>query len=157
MCCIVIALFPTCQVRAVRFYVSLLLPSSFVAVLVFFSREPHACSSTGATPLSVPHLALTATFRAQCFFPGPQPRPFAASALPKLNCDLLCPVLPARPQPQERMPRRMSEDMPETLLAWIMNIKRYMSERMLVYMFVVRKCWHVCPADSNTSDRWYTE
>ena len=24
-------------------------------------------------------------------------------------------------------------------------------------MFVVRKCWHVCPVYSNTSDRWYTE
>ena len=74
-CQIKIDCFPTCQVRVVRFYVSLLLPSSsflppFVAIIVFFNREPHVFSARCQTS--------TASLCVQCSpqdLYGEQPRP----------------------------------------------------------------------------------
>ena len=100
--------FPTCQVRVVRFYVSRLSPSSFL--LPALRRRAVRPQPRAATPV---------------FPAGPPPRPSAASVLCRistaiirgqcslpdliceplrpvlnLNCDLLCPVFLAGPQPR---------------------------------------------------------
>ena len=83
------AFFPTCQVRVVRFYVSLLLFLLLLALLLALLLRRRAVSSEEPRPsvLSVPCRTSTATLCAQC-------------SLPDLNCDLLCPVFPAGPQPR---------------------------------------------------------
>ena len=78
------SLFPTCQVRVVRFYVSCLLLSS---PLLSSPPPPAQPRST----LSVPCRTSTTTIHAQC-------------ALPDLNHDHPRPVFPAGPQPRVSPP-----------------------------------------------------
>ena len=54
--------------------------------------------------------AKTATIWAQCSLPDLNNVP-----LPDLNCDLLCSVFPAGPQPRDRMSEDMSERMSEDM------------------------------------------
>ena len=91
-----IQLFPTCQVRVVRFYVSCLLLSSSPLLLLLLNRDP----------------------RRTVFSVGPQPRPSTPSvpcrtstttipaqwSLPDLNHDHPRPVFPAGPQPRVSTP-----------------------------------------------------
>ena len=119
-------LFPTCQVRVVRFYVSCLLLLSS-SPLLLSSPPPAQPRST----LSVPCRTSTTTIHAQCALPdlnhdhprsvcpaGPQPRPSTPSvpcrtstttipaqcSLPDLNHDHPRPVFPAGPQPRVSTP-----------------------------------------------------
>ena len=121
-------LFPACQVRVVRFYVSCLPPA-----------PPPASSSSSSSPPPRPprrprrprRPCSTTTIHAQCSLPdlnhdhprpvfpaGPQPRPSAPSvpcrtstttiraqcSLPDLNRDHPRPVFPAGPQPRPSAP-----------------------------------------------------
>ena len=86
--CLVFMVFPTCQVRVVRFYIShrllllLLLPSFLRA-----GPQPRAATSYREQPRPV-------------FLAGPQPRPvFPAEPQPQAPC----PVFLARPQPRADM------------------------------------------------------
>ena len=98
-----LSFFPTCQVRVVRFYVSLVLlllllllcVLLLVVVLSALKRQP-PCPVFPAGPAlqrprpsgrSVPCRTSTATLCGQC-------------SLPDLNGDLLCPAFPAGPQPR---------------------------------------------------------
>ena len=88
-------LFPTCQVRVVRFYVSCLLLSSS-PLLLLLNRDPRrTVFSVGPQPRpstpSVPCRTSTTTIPAQC-------------SLPDLNHDHPRPVFPAGPQPQVSTP-----------------------------------------------------
>ena len=97
--------FPTCQVRVVRFYVSLSFSSSF-------SSSSFSSSSSSSPPLllscagpqrrscvcSVPRRTSTAILCVQC-------------SAPDLNCDPVSAVFRAGPQPRScecRVPRRTS-------------------------------------------------
>ena len=87
-------LFPTCQVRVVRFYVScLLLLSSPLLVLVSSPPPPLLSSSCSTATLDDSGLCRTSTttIHAQC-------------ALPDLNHDHPRPVFPAGPQPRPSTP-----------------------------------------------------
>ena len=86
-----IMFFPTCQVRVVRFYVSCLLLSSPL-LLLLLNRDPRrTVFSVGPQPRpstpSVPCRTSTTTIPAQC-------------SLPDLNHDHPRPVFPAGPQPR---------------------------------------------------------
>ena len=88
-------LFPTCQVRVVRFYVSCLLLLSS-SPLLLSSPPPAQPRSTllllnRRSTLSVPCRTSTTTIHAQC-------------ALPDLNHDHPRPVFPAGPQPRPSPP-----------------------------------------------------
>ena len=88
-------LFPTCQVRVVRFYVSCLLLSSS-PLLLLLNRDPRrTVFSVGPQPRpstpSVPCRTSTTTIPAQC-------------SLPDLNHDHPRPVFPAGPQPRVSTP-----------------------------------------------------
>ena len=113
--------FPTCQVRVVRFYVSLL---RFLLLLFFFlvllPRPPSSPSSSCCPVPSVsrqppcPESAGNRDHRRSVFPAGPQPRPSVLSvpsrtstatictqcSLPDLNRDHLCSVFQAGPQPR---------------------------------------------------------
>ena len=89
-------LFPTCQVRVVRFYVSCLLLSSSPLLLLLLNRDPRrTVFSVGPQPRpstpSVPCRTSTTTIPAQC-------------SLPDLNHDHPHPVFPAGPQPRVSTP-----------------------------------------------------
>ena len=89
-------LFPTCQVRVVRFYVSCLLLSSSPLLLLLLNRDPRrTVFSVGPQPRpstpSVPCRTSTTTIPAQC-------------SLPDLNHDHPRPVFPAGPQPRVSTP-----------------------------------------------------
>ena len=89
-------LFPTCQVRVVRFYVSCLLLLSSPLLLLLLNRDPRrTVFSVGPQPRpstpSVPCRTSTTTIPAQC-------------SLPDLNHDHPCPVFPAGPQPRVSTP-----------------------------------------------------
>ena len=89
-------LFPTCQVRVVRFYVSCLLLSSSPLLLLLLNRDPRrTVFSVGPqprpSPPSVPCRTSTTTIPAQC-------------SLPDLNHDHPRPVFPAGPQPRVSTP-----------------------------------------------------
>ena len=93
---LVIYLFPTCQVRVVRFYVSCLLLSSSPLLLLLLNRDPRrTVFSVGPQPRpstpSVPCRTSTTTIPAQC-------------SLPDLNHDHPRPVFPAGPQPRVSTP-----------------------------------------------------
>ena len=90
-----VILFPTCQVRVVRFYVSCLLLSSS-PLLLLLNRDPRrTVFSVGPQPRpstpSVPCRTSTTTIPAQC-------------SLPDLNHDHPRPVFPAGPQPRVSTP-----------------------------------------------------
>ena len=90
------SLFPTCQVRVVRFYVSCLLLSSSPLLLLLLNRDPRrTVFSVGPQPRpstpSVPCRTSTTTIPAQC-------------SLPDLNHDHPRPVFPAGPQPRVSTP-----------------------------------------------------
>ena len=112
-------LFPTCQVRVVRFYVSclllpLLLLRSCLLLLVLSSSSSSNCDPRSTafpagpqprpSPPSVPCRTSTKTIRAQCSLPDlnhDHPRPvFPAD----LNQDHPRPVFPAGPQPRASTP-----------------------------------------------------
>ena len=86
--------FPTCQVRVVRFYVSCLLLSSPL-LLLLLNRDPRSVCPAGPQPrpstLSVPCRTSTTTIPAQC-------------SLPDLNREYPRPVFPAGPQPRPSTP-----------------------------------------------------
>ena len=105
-------LFPTCQVRVARFYVSLLLlllfvlfssfVSSFVVVLSALKRQPRQPSFVVVVLSALNHDHLRSVFPA-----GPQPRSSAlcvpcrtSTASRHVNRDHLSPVFPAGPQPR---------------------------------------------------------
>ena len=106
-------LFPTCQVRVVRFYVSclLLLPPPAASCLVM----PPASSSSS---LSSSSSSSNCDPRSTVFSAGPQPRPsppsvpcrtstttiHAQCSLPDLNREYPRPVFPAGPQPRPSPP-----------------------------------------------------
>ena len=87
--------FPTCQVRVVRFYVSCLLLSSPLLLLLLLNRDPRSVCPAGPQPrpstLSVPCRTSTTTIPAQC-------------SLSDLNHDHPRPVFPAGPQPRPSPP-----------------------------------------------------
>ena len=90
-----LSVFPTCQVRVVRFYVSCLLLSSS-PLLLLLNRDPRrTVFSVGPQPRpstpSVPCRTSTTTIPAQC-------------SLPDLNHDHPRPVFPAGPQPRVSTP-----------------------------------------------------
>ncbi len=122
---IYIYLFPTCEVRVVRFYVSLLLllllllfVFLFLLLLLFLRRRGSVRSLPRAATSSVPCRASTATICAQC-------------SLPDLNRDPLHSVFPAGPQPRDRMSDRMSERMSEEMSERMSErMSKDMSERM---------------------------
>ena len=103
LCCFVLIrlnfncmLFPTCQVRVVRFYVSCLLLSSSPLLLLLLNRDPRrTVFSVGPQPRpstpSVPCRTSTTTIPAHC-------------SLPDLNHDHPRPVFPAGPQPRPSTP-----------------------------------------------------
>ena len=144
--------FPTCQVRVVRFYVSLSFSSSF-------SSSSFSSSSSSSPPLllscagpqrrscvcSVPRRASTAILCVQC-------------SAPDLNCDPVSAVFRAGPQPRScecRVPRRTS-----TAILWAQcsapdlnremcqkrygrkNVKRYV--RKNVVKICQRECQKMC-------------
>ena len=89
-------LFPTCQARVVRFYVSCLLLSSSPLLLLLLNRDPRrTVFSVGPQPRpstpSAPCRTSTTTIPAQC-------------SLPDLNHDHPRPVFPAGPQPRVSTP-----------------------------------------------------
>ena len=98
-------LFPTCQVRVVRFYVSCLL---VLLLLLLLSSSSSSSSSS----------LLNCDPRSTVFSAGPQPRPSTPSvpcrtstttihaqcSLPDLNHDHPRPVFPAGPQPRPSTP-----------------------------------------------------
>ena len=83
-------LFPTCQVRVVRFYVSCLLLSSSSS-LVVPPRPPRPPAQLRPSTRSVLCRTSTTTIHAQC-------------SLPDLNHDHPRPVFPAGPQPRPSTP-----------------------------------------------------
>ena len=94
--CTFFCMFPTCQVRVVRFYVSCLLLSSSPLLLLLLNRDPRrTVFSVGPQPRpstpSVPCRTSTTTIPAQC-------------SLPDLNHDHPRPVFPAGPQPRVSTP-----------------------------------------------------
>ena len=112
-CAAALHLFPTCQVRVVRFYVTLLLllflvllPSSPRLLLRIESEHPRPVFPAGLQPpaatASVPYRTSTASSH------GSQP----ATSVP-FNCDHRRPVFPAGPQPRPSaasVPCRTSTD-----------------------------------------------
>ena len=77
-------LFPTCQVRVVRFYVSCLLLSSSPLLLLLLNHDPRrTVFSVGPQPRpstpSVPCRTSTTTIPAQCSLPDLNPRPSTPS------------------------------------------------------------------------------
>ena len=118
--------FPTCQVRVVRFYVSLLLLFFFLSSFVFLNRaSPCAhCSPPdlyGDTHLNRSVPCPTSTARPFVFPAGPQPRTSAASVPCRTSTANLpgqC-SLPGLNRQTKRMSQhmseRMSEDMPESM------------------------------------------
>ena len=138
-------LFPTCQVRVVRFYVSclLLLSSPLLSSFPLLVSSPLLLLPAGPQPRpstpSVPCRTSTTTIHAQRSLPdlnhdhprpvspaGPQPRPSTPSvpcrtsipaqcSLPDLNHDHPRPVFPAGPQPRVSTPKDMPHRVPEDM------------------------------------------
>ena len=104
-----VLLFPTCQVRVVRFYVSLFsfsfssASSSASSSVTLSCRDSvssvwHAGAQLRSCEFSVACWTTTAILVSAVWRAGPQPRSCVVSGVPDPNCDLVSSVLCAGPQ-----------------------------------------------------------
>ena len=126
-----LCLFPTCQVRVVRFIravLLLLLLRLLLAVQIPVGTAgppPRAPDPGGHCRTS------TATSRSQWALPGLTATSRSQCALPDFNCDFQIAVGTAGPQREEKMSDRMSEDMPDRMPEKMLeDMPDKMSDRM---------------------------